>query len=112
MAGPLSAIAGIVGVAAASAQLANAIYRICEKAKHGPQDMKQVAANMTSLSFILEDVAYIIGIAKDKAVYKPRVLQEIKSALERFRFTSRCSVFCEIASTRANTSSICYTSLP
>lgn len=39
---------------------------------------------MTSLSMILEDVADIVKIANKKSVYKPRVLQEMKSVLGRF----------------------------
>jgi hypothetical protein len=84
MADPLSIIAGIAGIAAASIQLANSIHRICEKMKHAPQEIQQVASNITSLTLILEDVADIIKIAKEKSVYKPRVLHETKSILGRF----------------------------
>lgn len=47
--------------------------------------MRHIASNMTSLSVILEDVADIVNVAKDKSVYKQRALQEIENILARFK---------------------------
>lgn len=84
MADSLSVIAGITGITVTGGQLADAIYRICEKFYHGPQEMRRVATGIVHLFTILEDVAKVLEYGKNESAYQPRVLKDTESILERF----------------------------
>lgn len=83
MADPLSVIASIAGIAAASAQLANAVYSISDKLMHAPLEIRNIASNMSLLSSILENLAQVLEQGKD--VYKAHLLLEADSILQRMR---------------------------
>ena len=85
MADPLSIIAGVAGVTTAVVDLASNIHRICDKYKSAPQEMRKLARGMTHLSTILEDVGDVLDDSKRNGVYKPRVLTDTKSILDRFQ---------------------------
>ncbi|CAI6342028.1 unnamed protein product [Periconia digitata] len=83
MADPISLIAGIVGIAAATAQLSNAVYTLSDKIMHAPLEIRNIASNMLLLSSILENLAQVLEEGKD--VYKEHLLLEAESILERMK---------------------------
>jgi hypothetical protein len=85
MADPLSMVAGIVGISAAGVQLANTVYRMCDKFAHAPHEMRLIAAGMIHLSTILEDLNGVLEDGQRKSVYKPRLLTDTQGVLQRFK---------------------------
>jgi hypothetical protein len=87
MADPLSIIAGIVGIAAGAAQLANAVYSLSDKLMHAPLEIRNIASNMSLLSSILENLAQVLD--QGKGVYKAHLLLEAESILQRMKDVQR-----------------------
>lgn len=83
MADPLSIIAGISGIAVASAQLANSLHTLCDRAMHAPSAIRDLSSNMSLLSGILDAVADVLD--KGKGVCKPQVLSNTSSILKRMK---------------------------
>ncbi|KAJ8110392.1 hypothetical protein OPT61_g6761 [Boeremia exigua] len=70
MADPLSIIAGIVGVAVASAQLANKVHDFTDKVKNAPSQMHDIASEMSHLSGIIKLLATVLE--EGSGAYKPQ----------------------------------------
>jgi hypothetical protein len=85
MADPLSAIAGIVGIAAAAASLANTVYRFSDNVSNARIQMYDVASEMIQLSNILSTLDTVLK--QGQGTYKPQILTETKSILDRVEKT-------------------------
>jgi len=83
MADPLSAIAGIAGIAVASVQLSNALYQTGDRLTNAPRAIRDVASNMSLLSSILENMDDVLHRAKD--ICKPRIIQDTVEILNRVK---------------------------
>jgi len=89
MTDPLSIVAGIVGVAVASAQLANKVHDFADKYKNAPTQIHDIASEMSHLSSVFKLLANVLkegfkdGSGKHK--YKPRVLKDTQAILDRVR---------------------------
>jgi hypothetical protein len=83
MADPLTIITGIVGIAAASAQLRASVHAFSDKFKNAPVQMHDFATNMTLLSSILRNLGNILK--QGKGVYKPQILTDTQSVIERLK---------------------------
>jgi hypothetical protein len=81
MADPLSAIAGIVGIAAAAAPLANTVYRFSDNVSNARIQMYDVASDMIHLSNILNNLDTVLR--QGQGTHKPQVLADAKSILDR-----------------------------
>lgn len=81
MADPLSIIAGIVGIAAASAHLANTVHDFGDRFNNARSQMHNVGSEMSQLSGILKNLAIILEQGRGK--YKLQVLTDTKSIIER-----------------------------
>lgn len=83
MADPFSIIAGIVGVAAASAHLANKVHDFTDKVKNAPTQMHDVAFEMSQLSSIFKLLA--TTLEDGRGAYDPQVLTDADSICHRVR---------------------------
>lgn len=83
MADPLSIIAGIAGIAAVSAQLANSMYIMSDKLLQAPALIQDLVSNMSLFSGILENLADILD--RGKGIYQPRVLQAADDITQRMK---------------------------
>jgi hypothetical protein len=81
MADPLSAIASIVGIAAAAASLANTVYKFSDNISNARIQMYDVASEMIQLSNILNTLDAVLR--QGQGTYKPQILADTKSILER-----------------------------
>jgi hypothetical protein len=81
MADPLSVIAGIVGIAAASAHLANTVHDFGDRFSNARSQMHEVGSETAHLSGILANLAVILEQGHGK--YKVQVLTDTKSIIER-----------------------------
>ncbi|KAJ4311238.1 hypothetical protein N0V94_008045 [Neodidymelliopsis sp. IMI 364377] len=81
MADPLSVIAGIVGIAAASAHLANTVHDFGDRFNNARSQMHEVGSETAHLSSILANLAVILEQGHGK--YKVQVLTDTKSIIER-----------------------------
>lgn len=83
MADPLSIIASIVGVAAASAHMANTVHDFTDKYRNAPAQMHDVASEMLQLFSILSLLANVLR--EGTGAYKPQVLSDAKDILDRVK---------------------------
>lgn len=81
MADPLSIIGSIVGIAVASAQLANKVHDFADKYRNAPAQMHDVAAEMSQLSSIFDLLANVLK--EGSGTYKPQVLSDANDMLNR-----------------------------
>lgn len=83
MADPLSIIASIVGVAVASAQLANKVHDFTDKYRNAPAQMHAIDSEMSHLSSIFNLLADVLK--EGSGAYKPQVLSDAKDILGRVK---------------------------
>lgn len=83
MADPLSIVSGVVGIAAAGAQLATVIYDMSGRFAGAHKEMMAIADNLLFLSGIMEDLAAVLK--KGQRIYKPHVLEKTQTIQARFQ---------------------------
>lgn len=87
MTDPVSVILGVLGAAAASAQLAKVVHDFSDKVKNAPNQMRDIAWNMSLLSNIFKSLAEILEYGE--GLYKPQVLIDTQSIMDRMKKIQR-----------------------
>jgi len=84
---PFSLLASVAGVATAGATVTGALYTLISTVRNAPKEMRQIAAEMSNLTSVLEHLRSILTEGKELKLTRPLFLRDVRHVIRNIRRT-------------------------